>query len=196
MIKKWIAVSALLLGFSLAAPGVRAQKNDNVELGIFGEYYGLHATGSNFGGLGARASFGTHVAQLEAELGYDFSQVFTEGFTNPNTHIITFTNSHESVLHGLFGPKIQTPGRFKLFATVKGGFIHVGFSDRPGSFNSFSSSVTSLRTNNVDATFYPGGGFEALLGPVTLRLEAGDEIYFNGGAHNNLKITFGPGIRF
>jgi hypothetical protein len=29
-----------------------------------------------------------------------------------------------------------------------------------------------------------------------LRLEAGDEIYLNNGAYNNLKVTFGPVVRF
>jgi hypothetical protein len=31
---------------------------------------------------------------------------------------------------------------------------------------------------------------------VGLRFELGDEIYFNNGAHNNLRITFGPILRF
>jgi hypothetical protein len=43
---------------------------------------------------------------------------------------------------------------------------------------------------------YPGAGVEASLGPVGLRFEMGDDIYFNNGAHNNLRITFGPILRF
>jgi hypothetical protein len=43
---------------------------------------------------------------------------------------------------------------------------------------------------------YPAGGLEASLGPVGLRFELGDDIYFNNGAHNNLRITFGPILRF
>jgi hypothetical protein len=27
-------------------------------------------------------------------------------------------------------------------------------------------------------------------------VDVGDEIYFQNGAHNNLRITFGPSIRF
>ena len=42
----------------------------------------------------------------------------------------------------------------------------------------------------------PGAGVEASLGPVGLRLELGDDIYFNSGAHNNLRVTFGPILRF
>jgi hypothetical protein len=29
-----------------------------------------------------------------------------------------------------------------------------------------------------------------------LRLDIGDEIYFNHGTHNNLRVAFGPVIRF
>jgi hypothetical protein len=43
---------------------------------------------------------------------------------------------------------------------------------------------------------YPGGGVEFFLGPIGIRMEVGDEIYFNDGAHNNLRATFGPQIRF
>jgi hypothetical protein len=43
---------------------------------------------------------------------------------------------------------------------------------------------------------YPGAGVEASLGRVGLRFELGDEIYFNNGPHNNVRITFGPILRF
>jgi hypothetical protein len=58
------------------------------------------------------------------------------------------------------------------------------------------STVLGIRTSSLNAAIYPGAGVEASLGPVGLRLEAGDEIYFNNGAHNNLRITFGPILRF
>jgi hypothetical protein len=29
-----------------------------------------------------------------------------------------------------------------------------------------------------------------------LRLDVGDEMYFNHGAHHNLKVMFGPYLRF
>jgi hypothetical protein len=37
---------------------------------------------------------------------------------------------------------------------------------------------------------------EGFVGPVGLRLEVGDDIYFDNGARNNLRVTFGPTIRF
>ena len=41
-----------------------------------------------------------------------------------------------------------------------------------------------------------GGGLEGPLGPVGIRFDIGDEMYFNSGTHNNLRIAFGPYIRF
>jgi hypothetical protein len=60
----------------------------------------------------------------------------------------------------------------------------------------FTTAVENLRTDNVNATLYPGVGVEAYLGPIGLRLDAGDQIYFNHGANHNLTVTFGPHIRF
>jgi hypothetical protein len=134
--------------------------------------------------------------QIEAEMSYDFNQVFTEGFENTSGGTITAVNSNIRILHGLFGPKIQTSGPVRLYATVKGGFTDFRFDPVPASFNTFTSTVSNLRTNNVDAALYPGAGVEAFLGPIGLRLEVGDEIVFVGVAHNNLKVTFGPQIRF
>jgi len=58
------------------------------------------------------------------------------------------------------------------------------------------SSVLGIRTSNLNAALYPAGGAEATLDPLGLRLEFGDLIYFNDGGHNNLRITFGPFLRF
>ena len=107
---------------------------------------------------------------------------------------ITTQNSNLRVLHGLFGPKFQTSGPVRVFVTVKGGFTNFRFDPTPASFSTFTSSVTNLRANNVDAALYPGGGVEAFLGPIGLRLEAGDEIIFVNGAHNNWKVTFRASI--
>ena len=40
------------------------------------------------------------------------------------------------------------------------------------------------------------GGLEGFVGPIGLRLEAGDEIYLNNGTFNNLRVTAGPTFRF
>src|SRR5262249_50783509 len=117
-------------------------------------------------------------------------------FENTGTGSVTFVDSNLRVLHGMLGPKLQTKGPVKVFVTAKGGFINFRFDPRSPSFNTFASSVGNLRTDNVDATFYPAGGIEAFIGPFGLRIEAGDEMYFNHGVHHNLRVTFGPQIRF
>ncbi len=134
---------------------------------------------------------------FEAEMSYDFNQVFSEEITPSGSRYVTVTRSNLRILDGLFGPTISTGhGPVRLFVTVKGGFVNFRFDPRPATFSDFTSSVGDLRTNNVEGVLYPGGGLEAFIGPLGLRLEAGDEIYFNGGAHNNLRVTFGPVIRF
>jgi hypothetical protein len=71
-----------------------------------------------------------------------------------------------------------------------------GRSSNPRTVHNVISALTGIRTLNLNAAIYPAGGVEAILGPVGLRFELGDEIYFNNGAHNNLRITFGPTLRF
>ena len=60
----------------------------------------------------------------------------------------------------------------------------------------FGAQVKSFNTDKVNAVLYPGGGIEGRIGFLGLRAEAGDEMYFNGGAHHNLRLAFGPFIRF
>src|SRR5207302_1090504 len=75
-------------------------------------------------------------------------------------------------------------------------FDYFRLDNRPATFGTFTSSVDNLRTDNVNGVVYPGGGVEFYLGPIGIRGEAGDEIYFNHGAHNNLRVAIGPNIRF
>jgi hypothetical protein len=191
---KRIALFLLVAGFGFL-PAVHAQ--DHAEVGAFADYFKLGDTGTNFVGLGGRAAvnLARHV-QLEAEMSYDFNKVFSEGFTDTTGGTVTFQNSNIRVLHGLFGPKIQTSGPVRVFVTLKGGFTDFRFDPVPASFSTFTSDVSSLRAHNVDGTLYPGGGVEAFLGPIGLRLEVGDEIIFVNGAHNNWKVSFGPQLRF
>lgn len=193
--KKLILIFALFL---LAVPAVRAQGAFNhFEVGAFGEYTRFQATHTNSVGLGGRFGWGvSHYLMFEGEMGYEFDQAFTEGFFPPGTGSATFVRSNFHELDGLFGPKIQTRGPVRVFATIKGGFVHTGFSSEPGSFAGFTSTVNSLRLNNVDGAIYPGLGIEGFLGPIGLRFDAGDLIFFNNGTHYDLRVTFGPTIRF
>jgi hypothetical protein len=196
-------------GLTLAVlPVAKAQDSLNhVEIGIFGDYFRLGSThgtslastsATSFGGVGARVSINVSRRwQIEPEMNYDFAASFSEGFTGPSGTVAGFSTSSLRILHGMIGPKIQTGGgAFRAFLTVKGGADNFMFSSAPVTFSTFTSSVAGLRTNNVVGVVYPGGGIEAYLGPIGLRFDAGDEIYFQNGAHNNLRLTFGPSIRF
>lgn len=200
----------LMMGGLLFAvlPTVRAQDKENhVEIGIFGDYFRLGETrgpslsgtgATSFGGVGARLSINVSRRwQIEPEMNYDFAESFSERFTGPSGTVVGFSTSRLRILHGMIGPKFQTGGgAFRAFVTVKGGGDDFMFSSAPVTFSTFASSVSGLRTNNVVGVVYPGGGIEAYLGPIGLRIDVGDEIYFQSGAHNNLRVTFGPSIRF
>jgi hypothetical protein len=184
----------LFLTFVAMAPAAVAQ--DHVNVGAYGDFFRLNDANVNFGGLGGRVGVNVNpYVQLEGEMSYDFAQEFGEAFSNGAS--VTVVNSNVRVLHGLFGPKFQTDkGPVRFFVTAKGGFVNFMFDQRPPGFSTFTDSVSNLRANNVDGVFYPGVGGEAFLGPIGFRLDVGDEIYFQNGAHNNLRASFGPTIRF
>src|SRR5712692_2833389 len=176
-----------------------ASAQDHFQVGAYGDYFRITQTNTDMAGLGGRAAVKlfSHV-MLEGEMSYDFEQAFTEGFTNPsNPSSVTFVPSNLKVLHGLVGPKF-IGGRHAIrpFLPVKGGFINFQLNPRPASFSGFVSSVDNLRSNNVSAVLYPALGVEGHLGPVGLRLEAGDEMYFAGSTHHNPRVAFGPFLRF
>jgi hypothetical protein len=101
------------------------------------------------------------------------------------------------LLHGLFGPKVSLGhSNFHLFVTAKGGFLDTMLDSRPATLGTFVSSVNNLRSQNISAVFYPGGGVEGRISPIGLRLDAGDEMYFNSDTHHNLRLAFGPYVRF
>ncbi len=183
--------------FVTAAPMVLAQQHsDHVEVGAFAEYFRFSQTkpASNFVGLGGRIAFNMRPSvQLEAEMGYDFKRSFANEFTNGVTTELVTTRFR--TLHGLFGPKFQTgSGPLRLFVTGKVGFDNFSVTNLNAT-QGFKSTV-GLDNGRTDFALYPGGGVEAFVGPIGLRAEIGDEVYFDHGGHNNMKVTFGPQFRF
>jgi hypothetical protein len=196
------AMLTLALLFFLCAPRAKAQyrnSGDHIEVGLFGDYFRWDQGGDvNLAGVGGRVGINlAPIIQIEADGAYDFDQAFTEGFTNTSTGSVTLARSDLRLLHGELGPKLQTnKGPVRLFVTAKGGGMAFRFDPRPATFSTFTSSVSSLRADNAIATFYPGGGVEAFFGPIGVRLDVGDLIYFSNGAHSNLYVAFGPSIGF
>jgi len=170
-----------------------------VEVGVFLDYLSISQTSTDNYGVGGRFGYRIHSnAMLEGELAYDYGLNFNEAFRNiVNGNITAIGRTSIGVTHGLFGPKLQSShGGFRPFITFKGGFVDFRLSPSLVPYSNVVSALTGIRTSNLNAAVYPGGGIEAVLGPVGLRFELGDEIYFNNGGHNNLRITFGPTLRF
>lgn len=170
-----------------------------MEAGIFLDSLSISQTSTNNFGLGARFGYRIHPhVMVEGELAYDYGLNFDEAYRNITTGNITaIERTSIGVTHGLFGPMIQPAhGHFRPFATLKAGFVDFRLSPSLLPYSSVVSTVLGLRTSNLNMALYPGAGIEASLGPVGLRLEVGDEIYFNSGGHHNFRLTFGPILRF
>jgi len=187
---------ALLL-FLAAGLVPLARGQDQFQVGAYGDYFRVTQTNTNMAGLGGRVGYKMFpYAMFEGEVSYDFDQGFTERCVSTGC-TVTVANSSIKVLHGLAGVKfIGSRHAIRPFLTVKGGFINFQLNPKPATFGGFTSSVQNLRSNNVSAVLYPALGAEGHLGPLGLRLEAGDEMYFAGGTHHNARVAFGPFLRF
>jgi hypothetical protein len=192
---KRLGIVAALIFFccSFAA----AQDRDHFEAGVFVDYFNLSRTDPhiNFVGVGARAGFNVHrQVQIEAEMSYDFERNFTNTFSNGITTELVRT--HLRPLQAFFGPKFETSsGPFRAFATFKAGFVNFSTSNA-GAGTGFNGALGGITSGDTRAAIYPGVGVEGFWGPFGLRLDVGDSIYFDDGARNNLRVTFGPAIRF
>jgi hypothetical protein len=146
-------------------------------------------------GFGARAAFNasSHV-KIEGEMNYDFERNFT---TTCGTCVTTsFTTTKVRPLTGLFGPKFETPGPFKFFVTGKVGFINFSTTSAAVTTGTVGNAIAGVGGGGTHFAMYPGAGVEGFWGPFGLRLEVGDEVYLNNGTYNNLRVTFGPQLRF
>jgi len=193
---KRLVLSAVLV-FCFVSPSfvfAQALRGDHVEVGAFVDYFRVDRTDPslNYAGLGGRLAFNLRPSvQLEAEMAYDFDRSYNNPFDDG-----TIVRSQTHILHGLFGPKFQTgSGPVRLFVTGKAGLISFTTNDQNAP-TGFKSALGAVGNGNAKFAVYPGGGVEGFIGPVGLRLEVGDDIYFDNGARNNLRVTFGPTIRF
>ncbi len=186
---------AALLSFAVA-PFAAAQSSDHAEVGVFADYFrfGDASPAINFIGVGGRAAFNLRPSvQIEAEMAYDFDRNFTSTFSNGIT--TQFVTSRFHTLHGFFGPKFQTgSGPFRFFVTGKVGFDN--FTVNNENVGTGFTNTVGLTNGATHFAVYPAGGVEGFAGPIGIRAEIGDDIYFDNGGHNNLRITLGPQFRF
>jgi hypothetical protein len=190
-----LAIAALLLWRSSSS--LHAQSR--AEAGLILDYLSVSQTNTDNFGLGGRFGYRIHRnVMMEGEVAYGYGVNFQDVYDNvTNGDVTAIERTSIGVTDGLFGPMLQPAhGHLRPFVTLKGGFIDFRLSPSLLPYSSVASSVLGIRTSSFNAALYPGGGVEATLGPVGLRLEFGDAIYFNGSAHNNLRITLGPIIRF
>ena len=200
--KRIAILCALAVLTAIVAPRASAQESDNKNHGNFGVFLdynrlgGIEGTRPNMFGVGARLGVNVqrHVV-LEGEMAYDFERNVTNS-ANGTTCITNVNRASLRLLHGLFGPKIQTTGPVRVFALLKGGFVNFGVGG-PATAGTINNQIGNIVDGNTDGVFYPGGGVEFNLGWLGVRAEAGDEIMFlNSGHQNNLRMTIGPQIRF
>jgi hypothetical protein len=204
---------AIMCGLSLflSLPAmVLAQENHSAiglnhgEVGAFADYFRFApgTSTANYVGTGGRLSlnFSPNLA-VEGEMSYDFARDYTTVASNNTNGTITSTVVRSSLrpLTGLFGPRFQVGGGgpIRAFVTGKVGFVNFSTANSNTVAGSqFSNAVNGVGGNTTHFAMYPGGGLEGFFGPIGLRLEAGDEVYLNNGVYNNLKVTFGPEIRW
>ena len=193
-----IGVGAILLLVVLCT-GASARAQKRVEAGAYLDYLSVSQTSTDNVGLGGRIGIRVrrHVV-AEGELAYDYGVNFHEVYTDiGNGSITAIENTSIGVTEGLFGPKIEPArGILRPFVTLKGGFVDFRLSPSLVPYSGVVSRVLGIRDSNLNGAIYPAAGISPSLGPIGLRLEFGDVIYFNEGAHNNLRITFGPILRF
>lgn len=189
-------IRTILLLSWLLAPALAASAQ-HLELGAFGSYgnFDLPPFPASAVGVGGRVDVGlvSHLA-LEGEASYDFKhpsvQVLVNGLST------SVTTLRLGVVHANGGFKLQSKkGSFFLF--FKGGVLNFLPDVRTTTVvNAILKNQPRTGTSFTEAVFYPGGGISFYAGPLGMRVDAGDEIYWDNGAHHNLRVTFGPTIRF
>ena len=185
-------MALLLCALTSMSFAQRSNAYSSAEIGVFANYTRLtSADNANFYGAGGRIGFNLNPnVQIEAEGAYDFERTVTA--TAGSGASFSSVSSNLRMAHFMAGPKFQVGGSgpVHVFVTAKGGLIN--FSSN----RSFPAQVNNIPVGNTDGVFYPAGGIELFAGWFGMRFEAGDEIYFDHGANNNLRVTVGPTIRF
>lgn len=182
------------------APTHSAYYENHGEFGVFADYFNFKSGSynSNYVGVGGRISFNVQPnLALEASMNYDFARNFTTPYSNGVS--TSFVTTSVRPITALFGPKLQFGRSSAVRAFVEGKIGFIDFSTNTSgnvTGGTFSSGISGVGGGGTHLAFFPGGGIEAFAGWFGVRADVGDEIYLNDGTHNNLRVTFGPVIRF
>jgi hypothetical protein len=172
------------------------------EVGVYGDLFRVTPAGApveNFLGLGGRVGVNAaHGVALEGEMNYNFEQTLVT--TNSSGFAATSVTAKVRPLTGLFGAKFTFAATHSVrpFVVGKVGFIDFSTScNAPaGSPSCFTGSLSDFGGNSTHVSAFPGAGVEFFGGPFGLRIDAGDQLYWNNGTNNNLRVTFSPTFRF
>lgn len=189
------------------APAASSSDATHVSVGAFGDllHFGPGSATENLVGLGARLGVNmSHHTAIEGEMAYDFAKNYTAGSVSGSGGGVSGGVSSNTVTVGvrplwaLFGPRFDLgKENFNFFLTGKLGFVNWSYSNPHSvSTTTFNNAVNSIGGSGTELAFYPGGGIQGYWGPIGLRAEVGDAIYWANGAHGNLRVTFGPQFRF
>jgi hypothetical protein len=171
--------------------------SQHVEIGVFGSYGNLDLPRfpNTAVGLGGRLNVNlTSHLVLEGEASYDFKHPAVE-ILSSGSGTFNVTTLRLGVIHGNGGFKVQTKGG-SYFLFFKGGVMNFRPESQTTSLPSFISGLIDTSGTTTQAVFYPGGGIGFHAGLLGIRVDAGDEMYWDNGTHHNLRITFGPTFRF
>lgn len=190
-----ICALALCIGFIASAAFAQSDDRNHGDFGVYWDYFRLNFAKTNMFGVGGRVGFNLHPAvALEGEMSYDFERSVTQEITSGG--ITNTFRSNLRLIHGLFGPKIQsTKGPIRVFVVVKGGLLNFGIGG-PVTAGTFANQIGTIKDGDTNGVFYPGGGIEFNAGALGIRVEAGDEMYWDNGVNHNFKFMGGPQIRF
>jgi len=199
--KRLAVISVFAACLAVWAPVAGAQSSDkdsdrnHGEFGVYLDYFRLEFAKLNMFGVGGRIGINLKPAiALEGEMSYDFERSTTNTITSGG--ITNTFRSNLRLIHGLFGPKIQsTKGPVRVFVVLKGGLLNFGVNG-PVTAGAFADQIGTIRDGDTNGVFYPGGGIEFNAGAIGIRLEAGDEMYWDNGVNHNFKFMGGPQIRF
>jgi outer membrane protein with beta-barrel domain len=196
--RRLTGVILLILALALMAPAVSAQE-EHGEFGVYADYTRFHnLNNQNFWGLGGNLGFNLgRFVQLEGTMAYDFERNFVSSTSTSFGTTGSFQNTGFRILNGYFGPKFQTGvGPMKVFASIKPGFDNFSITNR-GVVTGFANAVSNVPEGNTHFALFPSGGVEYFFTQrIGVRVEAGDNIYWENGAHNNLNLRFGPQFRW
>jgi hypothetical protein len=190
-----------LVALCLTPISLMAQKPSRFEVGAFADYLLLSQPPSSLSNLGIGGRFDFRIGRktlIESEIAYDPARNFTSIWTASSSGAaLPFVTSVRTV-EALFGPKFNVGslygGRLQPFFTLKAGWIN--FASVSAVQVNFTSDLGKITSGGSAFDSYGAIGVEGFKGRWGGRFEIGDEAYYDGSGHQNLRITVGPVFRF